>query len=121
MSEQQAEAEDDPIFTACVDMVGRTGAEGMQVRWSDDEEPTIWMSVAIFPDGRYEVAAGQTPRIATFRLVERLMDGGHCKHCSRPTGVSDDFEGRMLLDQLICWYRFDPELKTFRRGCEGEL
>jgi hypothetical protein len=27
--------------------------------------------------------------------------------------------GAMPAEQAICWYRYDPELHTFRRACEG--
>jgi hypothetical protein len=114
---------DDPspgldVLTACVELVGRTGATSVQVRCCNEEEPTVWMVVADYGD-RWEVAAGQAPHVAAFRLVERLVDGGQCKHCERPTGVSMEFD-RQLLDSVICWYKWDPELRKFRRSCEGD-
>lgn len=120
----------DPRFIAAIDMIGRTGARSTQIRWSDDEEPTVWFVVVehlIGPDGRpapegkqhFDVAAGITPLDAAMRLCDQLIDGGHCVHCNRPTGFSHDFE-RMPADHLICWYQWDPELSTFRRGCEGQ-
>lgn len=112
----------DPVTLAGVDLVARTGAKTFALRWSDDEQPVVWMALAEFErDGRHwhEVAAGLTPRTAVYRLCEALMDGAQCTHCHRPTGVADDFEGEMPVDSHICWYRYDPELRTFRRGCEG--
>lgn len=108
----------DERMIALVGMIGRTGAVGFQVRYDDDEAPTVWNAVALYPAGRWEVAAGRTPVQAIERLTEHLIDGGACTHCGRPTGIVFDIE-TMPLGDLICWYQWDPELKTIRRGCEG--
>jgi hypothetical protein len=122
---------DDPRFLALVDVVRRTGAKEFQIRYSDDEEPTVWMAVVgwdldrngrpVAKGGRrrHEAAAGMTPLAAIGRLAERIMDGGECAHCHRPTAVSDDWTSTMPLEEHICWFVYDPELKTFRRSCEG--
>lgn len=92
----------------------------LQVRWSDDEVPTVWMATAKYQRGdevRWEATGAMGPTQAVLRLCEILIDGGHCTHCSRPTGFTEHFDG-MPLDQLVCWYQWDPELSTFRRGCE---
>lgn len=110
----------DPRFVAAVDLIGRTGAREFQVRWSDDEEPTVWMATAKYQRGdevRWEVTGAMGPTQAVLRLCEVLIDGGHCTHCSRPTGFTEHFDG-MPMDQLVCWYQWDPEMATFRRGCE---
>jgi hypothetical protein len=109
-------SDEQALLAACVDMVRRTGANTVQVRYSDDEQPIVWMGVACYPRNRYEMAAGPTPEQALFRLLERLVDGGQCQHCTKPTGITDDFDA-MPLTGHVCWYQFDPELKTFRRGC----
>jgi len=139
---------DDPRFTAGLDLIRRTGARGFQLRYSDDEDPVVWIAVGQWrwgkmrdasgrvvgkgpvpvgdgpvPRGgqiRYECAAALDPLRAVLRLLDQIIDGGHCAHCSRPTGVSDDWTETMPLDEHICWYQFDPELSTFRRACEGE-
>jgi hypothetical protein len=123
---------DQDFIVACTALVGRTGAKAFQLRYSDEEEPTIWMCVAEYrrpgnpksgnPQQRmektvFQVAAGMSVREAAYALLERLIDGGQCTHCRKPTGVSDDWED-MPLNETICWYQYDPELKTFRRGCE---
>jgi len=121
----------DPRLTAAIDLLGRNGARSVQLRYSDDEQPVVWMAVAEFHlDGRgrptkddgeqhYEAAGAMHPLSALFKLCGQLMDGGECTHCHRPTGFDEDF-GAMPLDELICWYQWDPERATFRRGCEGE-
>lgn len=113
----QTSQRDNDMVLACADLVRRTGASAFQIRYSDDEQPVVWMAVAEYPGQKREVAAGFTPVKAMFRLLEALVDGGQCKHCSRPTGVSEDFT-TMPAGDLVCWYQYDPELKTFRRGCE---
>jgi hypothetical protein len=124
-----SEPAEDPILLAGVDMIRRTGARTIQIRYSDDEEPTVWMAVCEHrmldgmpvPQGgisHFDAAAGMTPRRAVLRLLDQLIDGGMCQHCKRPTGVTEDFEGEMPLSDAFCWYRYDPELATFRRGCE---
>lgn len=122
----------DPRLVAGVDLLGRTGALWTQIRWSDDEEPTVWFAVVCHnrgEDGRprpenqpgtlvHETSAAMNPVQAVLRLCERIVDGGTCKHCERPTGFHEDID-LMPLDEMICWYQWDPELKTFRRGCAG--
>lgn len=122
----------EPIFVAAIDLVARTGAKSFQIRFSDDEEPTIWMAVASFMVNnqgkvvkhgrtkRHECAAAMTPVEAVLRLADQLIDGAQCSHCGRPSGVTKDWEGDMPLSNVVCWYRYDPELHTFRRGCEGD-
>lgn len=111
---------DDPRLLAAVDMIGRTGAKEFQIRYSDEEEPVVWFAVATYDDGKGETDASLNPVMAVLRLAERLVDGGQCTHCGRPTGLDPDSIDTMPLDQLVCWYQFDPELATFRRGCEGD-
>jgi hypothetical protein len=109
-------------FLAGVEMVQRTGSKQFQLRWSDDETPVIWMAVSIHDDDQtlWEVAAGHNPLVAVSRLLEQLVDGAQCKHCGRPAGLDPDSLDTMPLNELVCWYQYDPELKKFRRGCEGD-
>lgn len=109
----------DAKLTAGVDFIRRTGSKTFQLRYSDDEQPVVWIAVAGYPDERHEVDASLDPIRAVLRLCERLADGGQCVHCGRPTGLDPDTIETMPLNDLICWYQFDPELRTFRRGCEG--
>jgi hypothetical protein len=37
-----------------------------------------------------------------------------------PLKLAQLSRAKPLVAQVVCWYRFDPELKTFRRGCEGD-
>lgn len=87
------------------------------MRWCEEEEPTIWMAMARWK-GTWEVAAAMDPNRALFRLCDQVIDGGKCQHCAKPTGFSLEFDGGMPLPEAICWYVYDPELATIRRGCE---
>ena len=127
------ERSDDPRLTAGFDMLRRTGARSVGLRYQDDEQPAVWVAVAEYRlksgrpvggedfDGTYYDAAGAMgPVQAVLRLCERMVDGGMCAHCQRPTGLDPDSLDAMPLDNLVCWYQWDPELATFRRGCEGD-
>jgi hypothetical protein len=113
-------ATDDPRLVAAFDMIGRTGATGMGLRYQDDEQPIVWIAVGTWSGDRHEVGAALDPTRAALRLCEQVVDGGQCTHCSRPTGFEPDHLDSMPADQLVCWYQWDPELKTFRRSCEGD-
>ena len=108
----------DPRLVAAVDMLGRTGAEEFQIRYCDEDKPIIWIAAARWKD-RWETAAAMNPLNAVFRLCDEVIDGGTCQHCNRPTGFEPTTDP-MPLEPLVCWYQWDPELKTFRRGCAGD-
>lgn len=123
----------DPKITAAIDMLARTGAAESQIRYHDDQEPVVWIAVALYrrgPDGvprstgeinQWETAAGHTPTEALLRLCARVVDGGRCAHCGRPAMFHADLDtSPTLLDPLFCSYEWDPELSTFRRSCEGD-
>lgn len=122
---------DDARFVAAVALIGRTGADGFQIRYCEEEEPTVWIASAHWslidqPDvqipDHFEAAGGMTPWRALYRLCEAVLDGGTCRHCHRPTMVDDkppDDVMSAILEAAVCAYRYDPELDTFRRSCEG--
>jgi hypothetical protein len=110
---------EDPRLAAGVMLIGRTGAQGFQLRYSDDEEPRVWLAVATYSEDRWETAAAQTPLRAVLRLCEQLVDGGMCTHCKRPTGLQPDSLDTMPMAQHVCWFQWDPELEVFRAGCGG--
>lgn len=110
---------EDPLLHAGIDLIGRTGAKNIQIRYSDDPEPTVWIADALWEGGRL-CGAAFTPANAVMVLCENAVDGGHCAHCGRPSGVTEDWEDKMPLAHVVCWYIFDPETKKFRRSCEGD-
>lgn len=111
------------MFLAAVDVVRRTGCKRWEVRWSPPENdgmPTVWLAIAEYVRGKrtaHLVGAALDPERAAFRLAEQALDGGRCQSCKRPVGITDHFEA-MPLAEAVCWYQYDPELKTYRRGCE---
>jgi|SRR5580765_2277178 len=109
--------EDDARFTAAVELIGRTGAIEFQIRHSpEDDLPVTWTAIGKW--GKvYEVAASMYPLEAIFRLCDQVIDGGECTHCHKPAGFEPSIDP-MPLSQFVCWYQWDPECKTFRRGCE---
>lgn len=126
-----ADSPEDPRFQAAIDLIRRTGAQSFQIRYSDDEQPIVWMAVGewFFKDGvpvasggekRFDVAAGMGPVGAVMRLLEQIIDGGTCAHCGKMTSIEPDFTKQTFADELVCWYIYDPELITFRRSCEGD-
>lgn len=128
---ERATTPEDPMLLAAVDMARRTGALEFSLRYQDDEQPTVWIALArhridlngrpVPEDGKgldhWECAAGLTATRAVLRLCETLIDGGECAHCHRPAGFSEDIDA-MPMDDMLCWTQWDPELQTFRRGCE---
>jgi hypothetical protein len=123
VSEMPDGPELDPRFIPAVDVIGRTGCKSFELRHHggpDDHDvdgPLVWCAVATYPDGRFEVDASGDPVRAVLRLCERLIDGGVCVHCHRPSIFSEDITTAPF-DALGCVTAWDPELKTFRRGCE---
>jgi hypothetical protein len=120
---------EDPVFIAAVKMIERTGVRKFEIRYQDDEQPVVWIAVGTWRihDGRpvatcgaerYEAAAALDPVNATLRLLDEVLDGGQCQHCGRPTGATEEWRGDMPLADVMCWYRYDPETQSFRRGCE---
>ena len=125
---------DDPRLPAAVDLIGRSGADHFELRYCDGHDGdegdavVVWMAVGHWPNrpevdmpDHYDAAGGLTPWTAVFRLCEACMDGGTCRHCNRPTMVDDKAPDTALasLSEMFCAYRYDPELQTFRRSCEG--
>ena len=108
----------DPKIEAGVNMLRRAGAQIIDFRYQDDQPPTVWMTVATWPDGKWEVAAGHNIVISTMRLLAAVLNGGICVHCKRVTAFEADFEKGTPAESVVCWYVYDPELKTIRRGCE---
>jgi hypothetical protein len=115
MTDSERSPVDDPRFVPAVDMLGRTGAAEFQVRFCEEDKPVIWVAAARWGDV-WECAAAMNPVRAVFRLCDQVIDGGTCTYCDRPTGFFPDLD-ELPLEPLVCWYQWDPELATFRRGC----
>lgn len=113
----------DEFTAALADLVGRTGASQLQVRESNEEDPTVFVAVAVYPDGRFESDSGRLPIDAIWRVAERLVDGGQCTHCRKATGLLEpegDLSAKSMrfLGEVLCWYTYDPVAKRYRMGCQ---
>lgn len=113
------EAASDPRLTAAIDLIGRSGARSVELRYDEEGDPVVWIAVAQWPHGLL-CGSDFTPAGAAMALADRAFDGGLCAHCGRPSGVTDDWRQGMPLATVVCWYVFDPETERFRRSCEGE-
>lgn len=119
----------DPRYTAAIDLVRRNGAREIQIRYDDEQKPIVYVAVAGFsiingrPAGRgkvngYQAGGALDPLGAIFALCRACLDRvGRCTHCGKSTMFDETFDEQPLED-FYCWYQWDPELKTFRRGCE---
>lgn len=119
---------DDPQLAACIGLLRRTGAHEVQLRYQDDEEPTVWIAVATWktdpagrpaPNGvqtRHDAAGAMDPLAAVQRLCEVVVDGAECANCRRPTGVTFDYEP-MPLRENVCWWQYDTDTQKFVRDC----
>lgn len=120
-----------PKITAATELIGRTGARSVDFRLvgtgdTGDEPPIGWLIVATYEsetETRHEAAGAMDPETAILRLCEHLIDGGLCTHCAKLTAfdpVGSDDTLNNVMAPGVCWTMWDPELKTFRRGCEGD-
>lgn len=125
------EAMQDPRFVGAIDLVRRNGARDVQIRYDDEQNPIVWVVVAGFSiiDGKpsargkvnaHQAGGGLNPLTAIFALCRACLDRkGVCNHCGRNTMFDEHFEPQPL-EEFYCWYQWDPEVKTFRRGCEND-
>lgn len=122
--------EPNPIFLAAVDAIAHTGAKNFEIRWCEEQDPTVWFALSTHISGgqeRQSIYAGFNPTEATIGLAEKLIDGGVCAHCLKMTIFEPDWTAPMIrnfkigdIDVYHCTYQYDPEMKKFRRSCEGE-
>lgn len=127
-------------YNAAFNLIGRTGAGSIQIREvEEDGPPTVYVAVAEYPAGvrgldpvtrergvlartYYAVGAGLHPLRALEALLEEVVDGSECTYCHKPTAWTRDFTDEIaeLSRPWFCWRQWDPELKTYRRSCEGD-
>lgn len=125
----------EPKFLAALDLIRRTGAQSVAVRYSDDNEPVIWMVVAEhFVDRRglptsgksepvkkvhHTVGAGLNVLRAAMVCAESMIDGGVCAHCAKPTAFDTDGDLPLNAIPWACVIRYDPFTDRFNNDCGG--
>jgi len=107
-------------LAAGMEVIGRTGAEFTQVRFCDEDEPTLWMAYARYPDGGQQVAAALDLEEAVMRLCAQLINGGSCRHCHRGTGFTPRGLTTAVLDLSdICLTFWDDDAQAFTQACRA--
>lgn len=129
-------------FLAGVALLGRCGATATQIRYSDDEVPTIWFVVALWEledmpaespfrqvladndrEHHFEVAAASSPQKAVIDLLEKIVDGGHCTYCHKqmaffPEPPDTSSLGTALLLSGGCIISYDEDTESYTRSCQ---
>jgi hypothetical protein len=104
-------------MAAAIEFIRRAGAREIQFRHAADERPVVWLVVADYGDGSYEVEAALHPDLAALRLCARLAAAGACVQCGRPTALHSSAEQTTTADGRFCLYRYDAASDTFVAGC----
>ena len=107
----------DPATVAAVGMFHRTGARDFSLRYSDDQQPVVWLAVVTYAGGLAEVDAALSPERAILRLLERLVDGGQCAHCGRMTQAEVDGEGAVM--PSVCLLSYSPTDDRWVQACQA--
>lgn len=136
-----------PRFTAAIDLLRRTGAKEVDVRFSGagpeaSEWPVVWTIVYIpderlgMPPGSFDCASAPNPELAALRLCEHLIDGAICTHCGKPSvfeeGANTDFytesefirtnqddtSDSISVTSIFCIYAYEPGAGKFVRSCD---
>lgn len=112
----------DPKLTAGFDMLRRTGARSVELRYQDDKEPTVWFAIGEWlvhghTTTTFEVDASTDPVRAVMRLCSRVIDGGQCQHCRRTSGFTSTSKPKTNQPN-ICWQRWHAATESFRRDCD---
>lgn len=86
-----SDAYEDAIVAA-VDLVGRTGARGLEFGYLDDPVPgrIDWYAHAQYAGARVTVEHQRGPLEAVETLAHRLLTGARCVHCGGLVALSDE-------------------------------
>lgn len=103
---------DQDAMDAALSLIGRTGAQGMEVGYLHDDVPVEkagWYAHAQYRGARITAQGHIGPVEALEALARRLLDGGLCTHCGQRIALSD-FPGKRCR-----WTRHGAQ---WIRGCE---
>lgn len=79
-----------PALTACIDVVGRSGARAFEVGYLHDDVPpeqAAWWASAEYRGARYIVENHVGPEEACEALAIRMLSDSRCTTCGRPVQV----------------------------------
>jgi len=130
---------DDDALIAAADLVGRTGARGLEIGHLHDDVPAEeagWYAHAQFRGARITEEDHRGPTEAAEALARRLLTGSMCTHCHGLIALSDEgatvYPGSLRTDGSV-WtaeevekIRDRPQCRYRRmgnrwvRGCEGQ-
>jgi hypothetical protein len=79
---------DTPEVLAAAELGGRTGAQGFELGWSDDEPGTPsekrgWYARAAYRGAVIAVDDHAGPSAAALAFAQRVMENAQCQHCKR--------------------------------------
>lgn len=93
---------DQDAVSACADLVGRTGATGLEVGYLHDDVPpeqAAWYAHAQFRGARITTDGHRDPIEAMDALCRRILAGAMCR-CGKLVALSDDsavaFDGTLV-------------------------
>jgi hypothetical protein len=109
---------DDPRFIGGVELLRRTGMTEFQLRFDEEQDPVVWNALAKFTGDRYVVGSALAPDRALFDLCERVIDGGKCVHCGRPSVFTPPGDEPIPgLTRSLCLYQWSDDKQVFDRAC----
>jgi hypothetical protein len=83
---------DDDAVIAAADLVGRSGATGLEIGYLHDGVPVDqadWYAHAQYRGARITVEHHPGPVAAAEALARRILEGGKCAHCGGLVALSD--------------------------------
>lgn len=126
--------EQESLFHACIELVGRTGAEECEFGYQNDDVPVAeadWFAYAKYKGGvRVTVEHHLHPADAMFALAVRLLTGAQCQHCKKVVTLTpgeyfayikstlltgEEWNIETTAERGSCLWAFDGE--RFERGC----
>lgn len=79
----------DEASAAAIELVGRTGATGLEVGWLDNNPAARFYAHAQYRGARITADNHPTPEAALEALTIRLLHGGRCTSCHKIIAMSD--------------------------------
>lgn len=120
----------EPFHGACINFFRQLGARSMFTETAPKAPPGCTIAFVAF-ERSYEIAAGRSQDEALVRVIQRIVDRGHCGSCNRPTWFDAenvtkplDPNVRHYLDnwvdsgEKVCTVYFDHRVLDFAKSCD---